>query len=174
MGDDGDPWRKRMKRQGATRVLRWITFSCERRLPLFKLAETKDAFVEALLREVVASRMGLVAFVVMPEHVHLVLSPESGDEVEGFLRRLKSRFARETLAAWTRRWPEAVERLVASDGSRRFWLRGGGYDRSLWRAGELAEKIAYCHWNPVRRGLVNRPREWRWSSAGIAYPLPSK
>ncbi|MBN2448608.1 MAG: hypothetical protein JXO22_17920 [Phycisphaerae bacterium] len=47
----------------------------------------------------------------------------------------------------------------------RFWQRGGGYDRNLFKPGEICEKINYLHDNPVRRGLVPRPQDWRWSSA---------
>jgi putative transposase len=46
----------------------------------------------------------------------------------------------------------------------RFWQRGGGYDRNLRSTRDIHEKIRYIHENPVRRGLVNLPRDWPWSS----------
>ena len=46
----------------------------------------------------------------------------------------------------------------------RFWQPGRGYDRNIWTAEELHEKIDYIHANPVRRGLVERPGDWAWSS----------
>jgi putative transposase len=46
----------------------------------------------------------------------------------------------------------------------RFWQRGGGYDRNICSVDELYEKINYMHKNPVRRGLVNHPGDWYWSS----------
>jgi putative transposase len=46
----------------------------------------------------------------------------------------------------------------------RFWQRGGGYDRNIWSAQEAHEKIGYIHKNPVRRGLVQNPADWPWSS----------
>ena len=47
----------------------------------------------------------------------------------------------------------------------RFWQAGGGYDRNLY-SGKLIERaINYIEWNPVRRGYVATPCDWRWSSA---------
>jgi putative transposase len=48
--------------------------------------------------------------------------------------------------------------------SYRFWQRGGGYDRNLRSVADIYEKIEYVHANPVRRGLVESPEAWRWSS----------
>ena len=48
--------------------------------------------------------------------------------------------------------------------SYRFWQRGGGYDRNIWTAEEIREKMGYIHANPVRRGLLERPGDWPWSS----------
>jgi putative transposase len=49
----------------------------------------------------------------------------------------------------------------------RFWQRGGGYDRNLRTTRDIHEKIQYIHNNPVRRGLVDRPGDWAWSSYGM-------
>jgi len=39
-----------------------------------------------------------------------------------------------------------------------------GYDRNIFTADELREKIDYCHKNPLTRGLVGDPADWKWSS----------
>jgi len=59
----------------------------------------------------------------------------------------------------------------------RFWQRGGGYDHNLWTPANVWERIKYIHENPVRRGLVEKPDDWQWSSyadyAGLRQgPLP--
>jgi putative transposase len=64
-----------------------------------------------------------------------------------------------------------LERLTVCAGSRRvfrFWQAGPGYDRNIRDEKELIEKIAYIHGNPVKRGLVQTPEDWPWSSAGRA------
>ncbi|GAG42538.1 unnamed protein product, partial [marine sediment metagenome] len=56
------------------------------------------------------------------------------------------------------------ERRPSGQVCHRFWQPGGGYDRNLWTVGRIHEKIHYVHANPVRRGLVERPDHWPWSS----------
>lgn len=65
---------------------------------------------------------------------------------------------------------EWLERLTASHGNRRvfrFWQPGGGYDKNQWNERPIRETIDYIHANPVRRGLVAGPAQWKWSSAGV-------
>jgi hypothetical protein len=38
------------------------------------------------------------------------------------------------------------------------------YDFNVWSAQKQTEKVKYMHWNPVKRGLVERPEQWLWSS----------
>ena len=49
---------------------------------------------------------------------------------------------------------------------RRFWQAGGGFDRNIFEPQTLFARIDYVHANPVRRGLVDRAEDWKWSSAG--------
>lgn len=58
-----------------------------------------------------------------------------------------------------------LNRLTDSRGCVRFWQRGGGYDRNIVTDHKLVEKIHYIHNNPVQRGLVDQPTDWKWSSA---------
>jgi len=72
------------------------------------------------------------------------------------------------LAKITRQRGERTERL--------FWQSGGGYDRNITCGKTLLRMIDYVHLNPVRRGLVERAVDWKWSSAswfeGGQSPLP--
>ena len=47
----------------------------------------------------------------------------------------------------------------------RFWHPGGGYDENVWNERPIPEILDYIHMNPVRRGLVEQPTDWTWSSA---------
>ena len=49
---------------------------------------------------------------------------------------------------------------------RRFWQDGGGFDRNSIDLRVILAMIEYIHGNPVRRQLVERPEDWKWSSAG--------
>ncbi len=149
---------------GEPEAVRYMTFSCERQLPLFHRAATRDAFVVLLLAAAAAGELVLHAWVVMPEHVHVLASPGTFS-VAGALARVKSRFARATLALWEVERPGVLASLTRSDGRRRFWLAGGGFNRPMANAAACWARARYTHANPVRRGLVERPRHYKWSSA---------
>ncbi len=145
---------------------RFLTFSCHDRLALFEDGQIKDLFVERLHE--VRNETGLKAFawVVMPEHVHLVVLPRlPGWPIAKTMARLKRPFARTVLARWRQVEAPILRRLVDSRGVPCFWLRGGGYDRNIRSPDDLIEKIKYVEENPVRRGLEHRCDEWKWSSA---------
>jgi putative transposase len=145
---------------------RYLTFSCHQRLPLFRNDRIKDAFAERLA--FVKAKLGfrLYAWVVMPEHVHLLIQTGRADlTVETILHSLKSHFAATVLARWREMKAPILARVTDNTGRQRFWLPGGGYDRNLHSESEWLEKITYIHNNPVRRGLTAQPEQWIWSSA---------
>ncbi len=86
----------------------------------------------------------------------MLVWPHPGAGISEILRLIKLPVARRAMIAARR------EGLTVAPY--RFWQRGGGYDRNLWRQAEVREKIDYIHANPVRRGLVAHPRLWPWSS----------
>jgi putative transposase len=107
----------------------------------------------------------------MPNHVHLLIRPDlATTTVPQFLSRLKRPFAQTVLSRWQRLDAPVLDRLVDSRGQRRFWQRGGGYDRNIFSDDEVIEKIEYIESNPVRAGIVRRPREYKWSSAHTVAP----
>ena len=59
---------------------------------------------------------------------------------------------------------QLVVRKHAGKRAFRFWQEGAGYHRNLSEPKSIAAAIDYIHLNPVRRGLVSRARDWKWSS----------
>lgn len=159
------PPRKRMRRIEVANQPRFVTFSTHLRAPFLADAIDRDRFVTELMRSRREDGFLLHAFVVMPEHVHLVLTP-TRVELSKSLSNMKRRTAQYTLARWRQANLETTA-VTAPDGGQRFWLRGGGYDRNIRDEGELVEKVIYTETNPVRRGLVSTPSEWGWSSAFV-------
>lgn len=104
----------------------------------------------------------VLAWVVMPNHVHLVVFAES-TTMASFLKQLKGPFSHAVLRRWNELHAPILEH-VSTDKGAHFWQPGGGYDRNVVGA-ELLEKIRYCHANPVRSGLVATTVAWAWSSA---------
>jgi putative transposase len=147
----------------------FLTFSCYQKLPLLNRNRTRHWLIEALINAKQKHKYGLWAYVIMPEHVHLIVLPLSPQyDISLFLKSLKqavSRKAKHYLQLHDTTW---LERLTVRRGSKfvfRFWQSGPGYDRNIHSEAELLEKTNYIHNNPVKRGLVKTAEEWEWSSA---------
>jgi len=154
------------KRYEIAQQARFLTCSCFQRLPLFDNDAIKQAFVEELRRSRERTHFQLVAWVIMPEHVHLVIVPELPEfPVSKALSDLKGQFAGRVLRRWRELGAPVLARLVDGMGKQRFWQVGGGYDRNVYRDAELIEKVQYMHSNPQARGLVSDALNWPWSSA---------
>jgi putative transposase len=111
-----------------------------------------------------------MAWVIMPEHVHLLVLPRrEGDEVGPILKSIKQSVTRAAdlhLRSTGRSWPEStVDRAPSGAVVHRFWQRGAGYDRNLYTTEALVASIGYIHANPVRRGLCKAATDWEWSGA---------
>ena len=155
--------RKRLRRHEDSSA-RFITFSTYRRLQLFSSNPIRDRFVTALADARDRYGFELFAWVLMPEHVHLLLRATESP-LAPMLAGLKSGFAKSVLTRWRELDAPILDRIADSGGRHRFWQRGGGYDRNIRDEDEFREKVGYIHANPVRRGLVDRPIDWQWSSA---------
>ncbi len=142
--------------------LHFITASCYRRRALLGTGPRRDVFLRIL--EEVRRRYGfvVVGYVVMPEHIHLLISePERGDPSK-VMQVLKQRVARRLLRK--KRTPAGQGMLFGADLSAdHFWQRRF-YDFNVWSARKQSEKLCYMHRNPVTRGLVSAPELWAWSS----------
>lgn len=145
---------------------RFLTFSCYRRLPLFKNDAIKQSFVDHLDRTRSSFRFRLFAWVIMPEHVHLLLRPQLPEyPMPRVLNRLKRPFALSVVARWRELEAPVLSRITDAGGKAHFWQRGGGHDRNMRSSEDVLEKMRYIHRNPVKRGLVDRSVDWPWSSA---------
>jgi putative transposase len=158
--------RKTIHRFERSHDIRFLTFSTYQRLPIFRNDRIKDRFEQHLAAARTRHRFHLYGWVVMPEHVHLLLWPSLPKHtVTSALHALKRSFAQEVISRWRALGAKVLEQLLAPDGSTRFWQRGGGYDRNIFTDEEFEEKLRYIHNNPVARGLIQRPEDWPWSSA---------
>ena len=158
--------RKRRRRFEHVDEARFLTFSCYQRLPLFGNDAIKDAFIEQMRSTQQARPFHLVAWVAMPEHVHVLIHPQLPDyPVDAVLKHLKGCFANLVLRRWRDLNARALDQVIDAKGKPHFWQQGGGYDRNVFSEQPLHEKIDYIHENPVRRGLVKLAADWKWSSA---------
>ena len=106
----------------------------------------------------------------MPDHVHLVVWPRDRQyDDSDFLKAVKEPVSRRAIQFLRREAPAWLEKIRVRRGLRiehHFWQPGRGHDRNITASKTLLSMIEYVHLNPVRRGLVKRARDWKWSSAG--------
>jgi putative transposase len=84
---------------------------------------------------------------VMPEHVHLLISEPERSQLSVVMQMLK----------------QITSRKLRDSGLAHFW-QVRYYDFPVWSEAKRIEKLRYIHRNPVRRGLVQRAEDWKWSS----------
>jgi putative transposase len=126
--------------------------------------------LEALGAARLRHNLALWAYVIMPEHVQVIVYPRAEFYQVRLIRTaLKVPVQRKALAFLRREAPAFVDRLrdekPSGEVHYRFWQRGGGYDRNITDPKTLWTMIEYIHNNPVRRGLVSSPTDWPWLSA---------
>jgi putative transposase len=135
-----------LKRFHRAETLHFLTFSCFHRRPFLETASAKDVAAVFLAETRARHQARIYAYVLMPEHVHLLVN-----EPPAIL-----------LGEWIKVFKQAVSRALKGPREQ-FWLPR--YFDANVRADEgISEVIQYIHRNPVKRGLVSRPEDYRWSS----------
>lgn len=148
----------RLKRYYGAKHLHFITGSCYHRLPILDTPERRDLLLQIIEDARQKYRFVVVGYVVMPEHLHLLMSePEQGDP-SVVMKVIKERFSRLLHKGWP-----AHSRSLRMCEDENVWQRRF-YDFNVWSEKKRIEKLKYIHRNPVKRGLVEKPEQWRWSS----------
>ena len=96
------------------------------------------------------NKLKLYAFVVMPDHLHVVFLPMLPENLSTILHKLKRRSSRE------------INEKSRSKGA--LWERRF-YDRIIRNEEEFSKAIDYLYWNPVKAGLSETPERYPFSSA---------
>jgi putative transposase len=142
-----------------------VTFSCYRRRPYLGTVRSRDCFVKILDEIRTRHRFELVGYVVMPEHVHLLIGEPEKLNPSKVLQVLKQKVSR-ALRRRKKKGPRSQMEFVfevEDEESPAFWQRRF-YDFNVWGEKKLNQKLEYMHRNPVDRKLVKHPRDWVWSS----------
>jgi putative transposase len=138
------PWGlKRFHQSGQTH---FITFCCYHRRPSFTTDEANQLFEAALERVRRSYGLCVYGYIVMPEHVHLLIGEPQRMTLDVAIKSLK----------------QGVSRRLIGDASH-FWQKRY-YDFNVRDYEQFVEKLRYMHRNPVKRELCEHPQEWQWSS----------
>jgi putative transposase len=154
--------RRNLKRYYGAGNLHFITCSCYRRQPLLATPRRRDLLLTVLEQVRTRYEFVVAGYVVMPEHIHLLISEPQKKNPSTVMQALKLSFARRVLAqARGRRTP--LQASLFEHAPQHIWQKRF-YDFNVWTEHKRIEKLRYMHRNPVKRGLVESPELWRWSS----------
>jgi putative transposase len=135
-----------LKRFQKAESLHFITFSCFHRLPLLDAPAARET-VEVVLEQTRARHQARIyAYVLMPEHMHMLVNEPPQILLAQFLKALKQMTSRKLRGQRERFWQDRY------------------YDSNIRGETARSEVIRYIHRNPVKRGLVAKPEDWPWSS----------
>jgi len=144
----------------------YLTMVAKDRLPVFRTDAIKGVTCEALNEARNSGQFWIFAYVIMPDHLHLITSqPRTVAEVLRYVKGLTARRVIDYLKE--RDFMTSLAKLRHPEWKRR-------HSHSLWQQeknvfsifseGVFMQKVNYIHMNPMRAGLVNQARDYRWSS----------
>ena len=162
--------RKKVKHFHEPGDLHELTFSCYRRMPLLTNDDWRYRLARSLDAALVQWRVQLVAFVFMPEHVHLLVNPlQAEPNLPMLLSDTKRPYSGEIRQLLEASGAPLLKRLMIQERPGktvfRYWQEGPGFDRNLNTVKAILASINYIHNNPVQRKLCKRAIDWKWSSA---------
>ena len=158
-----------LKRFHETGALHFITWSCLDRQPFLDSPERRDLLLKVLEQMRSRYRFAVVGFVVMPEHMHLLMSEPLVGNVARAISAVKLGFTRRVPSQNPHFWQNRPEVghpagvVHPRETEHHFWMKRY-YDFNVYSPAKIGEKLHYMHQNPVTRGLAQRPEDWRWSS----------
>jgi len=152
--------RKQIRQFDGEGDARELTFSCRQRKAYVSKPYVVQWFFKALQKARDELPIHVWAYVVMPEHIHLLVWPiERQFKISRLLATIKLSVSKKAANHLRRNNPKKLEGTEFQ-----FWQSGPEYDRNLENEATVWAAIDYIHRNPVRRGLCDRAIEWPWSS----------
>ncbi|MBZ0252327.1 MAG: transposase [Candidatus Methylomirabilis sp.] len=150
----------------------FLTFSCFHGLPLLERDQCKLTVLRVLDKTADAHEVAVLGYVVMPDHVHVLVLPCVAKELSTFIqqwKRLTSFSIRTSLGLGTAKDTTPFgNRVRDGAGVVHVWQKRY-YDFNVTTPAKAIEKLEYMHRNPVRAGLVEDPYAWEWSSAAALH-----
>jgi len=151
---------KKWTNQNLPGALHFVTGNVFPRQPIFSIEDNCKAFLEELQTARNERECKLIAFVLMPDHFHLVLNPRDGD-IQTHTGILKSLSAKRLVEL-------APENIYFNGKENQVWQESFKA-LPLWSQWMISQKTNYIHANPVKAGLVKTARDFRWSSFRAFY-----
>jgi REP element-mobilizing transposase RayT len=145
---------------------RLITVACYRNLPLFGRRQIKDALVQDIRIVTRKQPFQLLAWCVLPEHAHFFTYPRVDDPSPlSIVKVIQQRFEIRVVRRWREINAGVLDEITDELGSVHVWEKEPMEDVVVEGQGQIRKVITLVESKPVRRGLVDEPEHWMWSSA---------
>jgi putative transposase len=152
------PIRKFKKREGPALV--FITTTCVNWAPIFSDEKAASLAVAQLAETASIMSVAIVAYVIMPSHIHTMLGFKDMKSMPDFVRNFKSLSSRKIKENGI----STTGVPILGDKAFQLWKRRYD-DLIITSEKQLRIKLDYIHNNPVKAGLVKSAIEWKFSSA---------
>lgn len=146
----------------------FITITCLNWIPLLEQDRFKDIIISSLDFLICADKINVYAFVIMPNHLHLIWQILGNYKREDVQRDFLKSTGQQILKVLRKERPPVQGDLMVMARDRRFqvWERNS-LSIPLWSDNVMWQKLTYIHYNPVKAGLCNHPEEYKYSSASF-------
>jgi putative transposase len=134
----------------------FVTTRCWQGRHVFQVPENAEILLATMIRHREAKAYLLHEFVVMPDHLHVLLTPSATTSLEKAIQLIKGGSSHEIHKQRGQRMP--------------IWQEGF-YDWTVRDLDDWCAKVEYIRMNPVRAGLVTKGEDWPYSSASGRFRL---
>ena len=145
----------------------YLTSTIVEWLPLFLDPAVVQIILDSLRFLQKGNRLSIYSYVIMENHMHLIASSKDlSKEIGNF----KSYTARKIVDLYKKHHPHLLKKLSIAkkpfkkDRDYQFWQEGF-HPKQIYSEEMMRQKIEYIHYNPLRRGYIDEPEHWRYSSA---------
>jgi putative transposase len=147
----------------------YVTSNIYRRLPILR----SPSFVLSILDSLNYYRYlyicKLLGYVIMPDHIHLLIWPQEAQVITDLMRDFKrftlGRITRQARVEGKVEWPRSFERAGSETERAQFKVwQDSFWEQCIYTEDFLRQKLNYIHLNPVRAGLMKNPADYPYSS----------
>lgn len=150
---------RRVKIKGGTYFFTLVTY---KRRKIFLSPKARRLFLEALHHERNYHWFYVLAYYILPDHIHLIWEmPKDDANYSMRIGEIKKRFSKQYIAEFgspTEKSVKQIERSEAGLWQHRFW------EHYIRDENDLFHHIDYIHYNPVKHGVVKQTKDWPNSS----------
>jgi len=158
--------------------LHFVTANTHKRIPLFRSPVLCREFFTSLSEIKIRFPFELFAYVLMPDHFHLLVRPSDGD-ISRLVQKIKSLTARRVIDTLQTEGNDksllALRKPIPGRRAHSYQVFQQSFrDLRLWSSWMIHQKIDYIHANPVNEGLVDNVAAYRWSSCRAMHERTSE